>query len=343
MSNRRHGAIGTIGRTPCHRLRYLPPPHVQLYARLEIAGSAAATRERHALALLQAERASGALQPGQTVVDVSDGRGGTGLAVACAYAGHPLLVVTHAPVCPQWRRLLHHLGARLVRSDPSRGRKGAVAKAWHLANDHDFFLVDQRSRGVGVAAQARTIAREILEDFADGGPDYVLAGPLGADVVPDVVRLLRKERLDAAPLACAATVGDGGGRADTAASWADETLPIGDELALQTACDALMREGIACGPEGGRTLAAALALCGNAPAGSTVLCLLPGDGPKPAVAAQVERRRSCRAERAVAAALGFGRHRGQGVARESALDRPEGTRARRYRSPAPSPVSRIAT
>ena len=219
-------------------------------------------------ALLEDDRARGTLVEGQTIVTACDTPAGVGLAIACAHLGHPLVVVTHARACREWRSTLKHLGATVVASPPTRGRKGAFRKAWRLANENDWHLLDQASV-TDPALRARTVCREILEDFPHGGPDYVFAGHAPADV-GEIAKILRRESDTMTLLACRPedVLADG-----TRASYSP--LPVGDDAALQTACDAMMREGIFCGRAAGRALAAALAFAAEAPAGSRILCLLP--------------------------------------------------------------------
>ena len=58
----------------------------------------------------------------------------------------------------------------------------------------------------------------------------------------------------------------------------DRILPINGADALRCTRDLAQREGIFCGISGGATLAGALAIAAQAPAGSAVLCMLPDTG-----------------------------------------------------------------
>merc|ERR1712083_753634 len=55
----------------------------------------------------------------------------------------------------------------------------------------------------------------------------------------------------------------------------DETLLVDSKVAMDTALDLAKHEGIFCGTSGGATVATALEVCKKAPAGSTVLAMIP--------------------------------------------------------------------
>ena len=83
--------LATIGSTPIVRLNRLAPPHVQMYVKVESFNPGASVKDRLAYAIIQDARDSGALQPGQTVVEATSGNTGIALAMVCAVFGHPFV------------------------------------------------------------------------------------------------------------------------------------------------------------------------------------------------------------------------------------------------------------
>ena len=78
------GVIETIGDTPSIRLRNIEPKNITLYAKAEAFNPAASVKDRLAVNIIEAAERSGALKPGQTVVEATSGNTGIGLAMVCA-------------------------------------------------------------------------------------------------------------------------------------------------------------------------------------------------------------------------------------------------------------------
>ena len=80
-----------IGRTPVVHINRLAPPGVEMYVKVEAFNPGGSVKDRLALAvILDAER-SGALKPGQTVVEATSGNTGVALAMVCASRGYPFV------------------------------------------------------------------------------------------------------------------------------------------------------------------------------------------------------------------------------------------------------------
>jgi cysteine synthase A len=75
--------LDTIGDTPCIRVNTLAPEHVRLYVKAEFFNPAGSVKDRLALNIIEAAERSGALAPGQTVVEATSGNTGIGLAMVC--------------------------------------------------------------------------------------------------------------------------------------------------------------------------------------------------------------------------------------------------------------------
>ena len=82
--------VDTIGDTPCIRVNNLAPKHATIYVKAEFFNPAASVKDRLAIGIIEAAERSGALKPGQTVVEATSGNTGIGLAMVCAQKGYPL-------------------------------------------------------------------------------------------------------------------------------------------------------------------------------------------------------------------------------------------------------------
>ena len=71
--------LDTIGNTPLVRLAKLAPPGVRVFAKLESFNPLGSVKDRMARAVIEDAERSGALQPGQTVIEATSGNTGIGL------------------------------------------------------------------------------------------------------------------------------------------------------------------------------------------------------------------------------------------------------------------------
>ena len=76
--------LGTVGNTPVVRINRLGPAGIDLFVKVEAFNPLGSVKDRLALGIIEAAEASGALKPGQTVVEATSGNTGIGLAMVCA-------------------------------------------------------------------------------------------------------------------------------------------------------------------------------------------------------------------------------------------------------------------
>lgn len=99
-------------------------------------------KDRAARAIILNARAEGALQPGQTVVELTSGNMGTGLAIVCAVMGHPFVAVMSAGNSVERARMMQALGAEVILVPQMPGaRKGEVSGA-------DLALVEEAAQSL---------------------------------------------------------------------------------------------------------------------------------------------------------------------------------------------------
>jgi cysteine synthase len=301
--------LETIGRTPLVRLARLAPPDVNVHVKVEAFNPMGSVKDRMALAVIEAAERSGALRPGQTVIEATSGNTGIGLAMVCARKGYPLVVTMAESFSLERRRLLRFLGARVVLTPAAEKGSGMLAKAIELAESHGYFLCRQFENEANAEVHSRTTAREILDDFGDE-PLYAWVTGFGTGgTLKGVARTLKAAdprirvvvaEPDNAPLLGSGLAQPPGAshprfRPHLMQGWSpdfisvltqqalgeglvDEVVPVAGESALRLARDLARREGIFAGISGGATLAAALAVARRAPPGSHIVCMLPDTG-----------------------------------------------------------------
>src|SRR6476660_5349333 len=158
--------VETIGNTPVVRITRLAPPKVNLYVKIEAFNPLGSVKDRLALGIIEDAERTGALKPGQTVVEATSGNTGIGLAMVCAQKGYPLVVTMAESFSVERRKLMRFLGAKVVLTPPPAGGTGMVAKAIELAKTHGWFLTRQFENEANADFHSRTTAREIVTDFA---------------------------------------------------------------------------------------------------------------------------------------------------------------------------------
>src|SRR5476649_917556 len=136
MAQKYQNILETIGNTPVVRINRLAPQGVNLFVKIEAFNPLGSVKDRLALGVIEAAERSGALKPGQTVIEATSGNTGIGLAMVCAQKGYPLVIVMAEPFSVERRRLMRFLGAKVVITPAAERGMGMVNKAQELAKAH---------------------------------------------------------------------------------------------------------------------------------------------------------------------------------------------------------------
>jgi cysteine synthase len=307
--------LDTIGNTPVVRINKLAPAGIDLFVKVEAFNPLGSVKDRLALGVIEDAERSGALKPGQTVIEATSGNTGIGLAMVCAAKGYPLVVTMAESFSVERRRLMRFLGAKVILTPPPAGGIGMVNKAVELAEKHGWFMTRQFENEANADMHSRTTAREIIDDFAGQRLDFFVTGFGTGGTLKGVSRVLAKERPETriilAEPADAAMVQSGtkqDRKADGAAAsrhpawkphpiqgWSPDFIPklTGDAVdaglvdrvitvagpdAMSASRELALKEGILVGTSSGASFAAALEVAKDAPKGSTILCMLPDTG-----------------------------------------------------------------
>jgi cysteine synthase A len=312
---RHDNILGTIGNTPVVRINRLAPPGVNLWVKIEAFNPLGSVKDRLALGIIEDAEKSGALKPGQTVIEATSGNTGIGLAMVCAQKGYPLVIVMAESFSIERRRLMRFLGAKVVLTPAPMGATGMVEKAIELAATHGWFFARQFENPANPAIHVRTTAREILADFPDGSLDYFVTGYGTGGTLQGVGAVLSKESPNTKIVVCepgdAPLLGSGipqkrrpdgapdGGhpawKPHVMQGWTPnfipavteqavdmgfiaQTLSISGPDAIKGSQDLAKHEGIFVGITSGANLAGALRVAAEAPSGATILAMLADTG-----------------------------------------------------------------
>lgn len=168
--------LDTIGRTPIVRINRLAPKGVEMFVKCEFFNPMSSVKDRLALAIvLDAER-SGALKPGQTIVEATSGNTGIALAMVCAARGYPFVAFMAESFSIERRKLMRALGAKVILTPAAERATGMIKRAEEFAAKHGAFLARQFENPANPAFHRSTTGPEILQDFAGRRLDWYVTG-----------------------------------------------------------------------------------------------------------------------------------------------------------------------
>jgi len=287
--------LGTIGKTPVVRIQRLAPKNVTMYVKCEFFNPLSSVKDRLAIAIIEDAERSGALKPGQTVVEATSGNTGIALAMACAAKGYPFVALMVETFSIERRKIMRMLGAKVILTPAAERGSGMVRKAEELAKKHGWFLARQFENEANPAYHRNTTGPEILLDFVGKRLDFFVTGwGTGGTLTGagEVLKLARPEvKIIVTEPAGASMLAGQPWQPHKIQGWtpdfvpkvlnrevADKILPVTDVEAIETARALAKSEGIFCGISSGGTFAAARKVAETAPAGSVILAMLPDTG-----------------------------------------------------------------
>ena len=292
---RYNSILDTIGNTPIVRLNRIAPAGVDMHVKVESFNPMASVKDRLAYAIITDARASGALQPGQTVIEATSGNTGIALAMVCAALGHPFVATMVETFSVERRKIMRALGAKVILTPAAEKGSGMVKRAEELAAQHGWFLSRQFDNPANPAYHRSTTAPEILSDFAGEALDYFVTGWGTGGTLTGTGEVLKAARPDTKIVAVepeeAALLSGSDWSPHKIQGWTPDFIPsvlnrnIVDELVTVNADESIaaahslaQQEGIFVGISAGATLAAGLNIAKQAKKGSVVLVMLPDTG-----------------------------------------------------------------
>jgi cysteine synthase A len=301
--------LEAIGNTPLVELsrltRSLPG---RLLLKLDYLNPGFSKKDRAALGIIEEAERSGALRAGQTVVELTSGNMGTGLAIVCGVKGYPFVAVMSRGNSAERAQMMRALGAQVVLVDQAPGSPaGQVSgedlklveeRARDITRDRAAFRADQFVRAGNWHAHADTTGPEIVRQAGrvDAFCDFVGSGGTfrgcaeALRAANPAVRCYVVEPAGAAVLAGGTAARpnhriQGGGYSMRNLQFlqdlrVDGYLQVTDEDAISCAHRLAAEEGVFVGFSSGANVAAALQLLREHARGQTVVTLACDSGLK---------------------------------------------------------------
>ncbi len=304
--------VEAIGRTPLIELaRFVANRGLsgRILAKLEYLNPGFSKKDRIARQIIEDAEANGSLKPGQTVVELTSGNTGTGLAIVCGVKGYPFVAVMSQGNSPERARMMSALGAEVVIVDQLPDSKpGQVSggdlelvrlETERLVRERNAFRADQFQLNGNRRAHFLHTAPEILEqsdgavdafcDFVGSGGSFAGCAQAFKEHDPaiqcHVVEPAGSAMLAGEPVTRAnhRIQGGGYGMADLTMldrRFIDGFLQVDDETAIKTARHLAREEGIFAGFSSGANVAAAEQLLRGNLKGKTIAVLICDSGLK---------------------------------------------------------------
>jgi len=306
--------LETVGHTPIVRINRLAPRNVNIWVKVEAFNPLGSVKDRLALGVIEAAEKSGELKPGQTVVEMTSGNTGIGLAMVCAAKGYPLVLLMPESFSIERRKLMRFLGAKVVLTPAALRATGAVEKTHELAKAHGWFMTRQFENDANPAYHERTTGPEIVQDFEGDRLDYFVTGYGTGGTLNGVMRVLSKKRPETKIVVCepvdapllssgepqqrnadgTPAAGHPAWKPHPMQGWTPDFIPkLTGEIdlskvhklltvtgpdAMRASQDLAAKEGIFVGITSGAAFAGALAIAREAPDGANILAMLPDTG-----------------------------------------------------------------
>ncbi|HUZ15407.1 MAG TPA: cysteine synthase family protein [Gaiellaceae bacterium] len=278
--------LGLIGDTPLVELSRLSPPGVTIYAKLEGQNPTGSTKDRIALAMIEAAEASGELEPGRALLEPTSGNTGIALALVAKLKGYPLTCVLPENATEERRQLLRLYGAEIVESPGSEGSNGAVRVALELAErEPRFFMPFQYANeanprahyeGTGAEIAAALDRVDVLVAGLGTGGTLMGAGARLRESFPNVV-VAAAEPLPGDSVMGLRSLDDGYVPPILDVAKIDRKLLVSNEDAVEGVRALLNAEGVFAGVSSGAVVQVARRLAAEREEG-VVVCVLPDGG-----------------------------------------------------------------
>jgi cysteine synthase A len=289
-------ATELIGATPIIKLnRVVPVGAAEVYVKLENFNIGGSVKDRIALNMVVQAEKEGKIKPGDTLLEVTSGNTGIGIALVAAIKGYHAVIVMGDNVSVERRQLIASYGAELVIVTAVGGLKPSFDKAAELIEKYGYFEVKQFENQHNPDAHRLTTGPEIAEAFSGDLPDAFVAGVGTGGTITGVGSYLKELRHDIKIVAVepdASPVLSGGSPAphkiqgigsgiipqvlDTGIY--DEIVRVTNDDAFAQARELAAKEGLLLGISSGAAVFAAVKTAEKLGAGKKVLTIAPDTG-----------------------------------------------------------------
>lgn len=305
-------ALDLIGKTPLVDLKRIVTNSGldgRILAKVEFFNPGLSKKDRIALQMIEDAEEAGSLKLGQTVIELTSGNTGTGLAIVCSMKGYPFVAVMSKGNTEERARMMRAYGAEVVLVDQSPGAPPNQVSGESLAlveketqrltEELDAFRADQFVLDGNWKAHYLTTGREIIEqsqgevhafcDFVGSGGSFAGVSKALREFNPDIkCHIVEPESsaiLSGQEMTNPNHKIQGGGYSMPDLKYlqgvnVDGFLQVSNEDAIECTRRLGKEEALFAGFSSGANLAGAIQLLEGEMVGRTIVILLPDSGLK---------------------------------------------------------------
>jgi len=165
-----------IGNTPLVKINTLPQETgTTILGKCEFMNPTSSVKDRIAFNMINEALKSGEIDKETIIIEPTSGNTGIGLAAVCASKGMQLILTMPESMSMERRKILTHLGAKLVLTPSDKGMSGAIERADELEKElHNAKVLQQFNNADNPDIHRKTTALEILKD-TEGKIDIFVA------------------------------------------------------------------------------------------------------------------------------------------------------------------------
>ncbi len=305
--------LDVIGNTPLVDLKRLvrntEGASGRILAKLEFLNPGYSKKDRIGLQMIEEAENAGILKPGQTIIELTSGNTGTGLAIVCAIKGYPFIAVMSKGNTEERARMMRAFGVKVILVDQAPGAiSGQVSgdslalvekETQRLTKEYNAFRADQFKLDGNWRAHYLHTGKEIIKQSngnIDAFCDFVGSGGSFSGIYKALKEYNAKiQCYIVEPTSVAVLAGkkitnidhkiQGGGYNMAELKYLENIVPDGflqvsDEEAIKMTRRLAQEEGIFAGFSSGANVATAIDLLKNKLRDKTIIVLLPDSGLK---------------------------------------------------------------
>lgn len=260
---------------------------INVFAKMELMNPGGSIKDRMGVSIIKDAEESGRLKSGGTVLEVTAGNAGIGIAMACIGKGYRVIFIVPTKFSQEKQDIMKILGAEVINTPKELGMEGAFELADKmLKEDPNIVYLSQFSNPANPKAHFETTGPEIYKDL-DGNVDYIINGAGSGGTISGIAKYF-KQKDSKVKIILADPEGStmGGGSAGQYAIEGigntfmpetmdmyivDEVFKVKDEDAIEEINILAKKEGILAGTSSGATLSVLRKLDERGISGNVVL------------------------------------------------------------------------